>query len=69
MFCWLFNLNGVTMSIIFLVYAESSIAFVFFITAGTFAAMGIYALTIKRDLYRYGKFAALFLRFLTWIVL
>lgn len=43
-------LNGVTLSIIFLVYTGTSIASTFFITAGTFAAMSVYALTTRRDL-------------------
>lgn len=43
-------LNGVTLSVIFLVYTGTSIASTFFITAGTFAAMSVYALTTKRDL-------------------
>jgi hypothetical protein len=43
-------LNGVTLSLIFLVYTGTSIASTFFITAGTFAAMSVYALTTRRDL-------------------
>lgn len=43
-------LMGVTMSVIFLVYTGTSIASTFFITAGTFAAMSVYAVTTKRDL-------------------
>ncbi len=43
-------LNGVTLSIIFLAYTGTSIAATFFITAGTFAAMSVYAVTTKRDL-------------------
>jgi FtsH-binding integral membrane protein len=43
-------LTGLTMSVVFLAYTEQSIASVFFITAGTFAGMSVYALTTKRDL-------------------
>jgi FtsH-binding integral membrane protein len=43
-------LNGVTMSVIFLAYTGTSIAATFFITAGTFAAMSVYAVTTRRDL-------------------
>lgn len=49
-------LNGVTLSVIFLVYTAESIAQVFFITAGTFAAMSVYAITTKRDLSGWGHF-------------
>jgi FtsH-binding integral membrane protein len=49
-------LNGVTMSLVFLVYTASSIATVFFITAGTFAGMSVYAVTTKRDLAGMGNF-------------
>jgi FtsH-binding integral membrane protein len=47
-------LNGLTMSVIFLVYAGSSIAMTFFITAGTFAGMSVYAISTKRDLSGWG---------------
>ena len=48
-------LNGVTMSFIFLVYTTSSIANVFFITAGTFGAMSLIGYTTKRDLSKMGQ--------------
>ncbi|MCD8296715.1 MAG: Bax inhibitor-1/YccA family protein, partial [Prevotella sp.] len=48
-------LNGVTLSAIFLVYTMSSIANVFFITAGTFAAMSLIGLFTKTDLTSLGK--------------
>lgn len=48
-------LNGVTLSSIFIVYAMSSIAKVFFITAGTFAAMALYGYTTKADLSKIGN--------------
>ncbi|MFA6028654.1 MAG: Bax inhibitor-1/YccA family protein [Elusimicrobiota bacterium] len=48
-------LNGVTFSVIFLVYAKSSIANAFFITAGTFGAMSLYGYTTKSDLTAVGN--------------
>ncbi len=48
-------LNGVTLSIIFLAYTMSSITSVFFITAGTFAAMSLIGLFTKADLTSLGK--------------
>ena len=42
--------NGATMSFIFLMYTASSITNVFFITAGTFAAMALYGYFTKSDL-------------------
>lgn len=41
-------LNGATLSVIFLAYTASSIANTFFITAGTFAATGIYGYVRKK---------------------
>ena len=43
-------LNGLTLSWIFLIYTASSIATVFFITAGTFAAVSLFGWTTKADL-------------------
>ena len=48
-------LNGVMLSSIFLIYAASSIATVFFITAGTFGAMALVGYTTKTDLSSMGK--------------
>ena len=42
------------MSYIFIVYTASSIASVFFITAGTFGAISLYGYTTKRDLSSWG---------------
>lgn len=42
--------NGITMSFIFLAYTMSSIASVFFITAGTFGAMALLGYVTKKDL-------------------
>ncbi len=49
-------INGATLSSIFLVYTMSSIAKVFFITAGTFAAMAFLGYTTKKDLSGMGRF-------------
>jgi FtsH-binding integral membrane protein len=48
-------LNGITFSVIFLIYTASSIAGTFFITAGTFAAMSAYGYFTKRDLTSWGN--------------
>lgn len=48
-------LNGVTLSVIFLVYTQSSIATAFFITAGTFAAMSAWGYMTKADLTTVGN--------------
>lgn len=48
-------INGATLSVIFLAYTLSSIANVFFITAGTFAAMAFIGYTTKKDLSGMGK--------------
>lgn len=48
-------LNGLTFSVIFLVYTAESIGLTFFITAGTFGAMCIYGATTKRDLTSLGS--------------
>lgn len=48
-------LNGVTLSMIFLVYSMASIAKVFFITAGTFGAMAVYGYYTKTDLSKLGN--------------
>ena len=50
-------LNGLTMSVIFLVYTTGSIASTFFVTAGTFAAMSLYGYTTKTDLSSIGNMA------------
>ncbi|MBR1546280.1 MAG: Bax inhibitor-1/YccA family protein [Prevotella sp.] len=49
-------INGALLSYIFLAYTSSSIATVFFITAGTFAAMAIIGYTTKTDLSSLGKY-------------
>jgi FtsH-binding integral membrane protein len=47
---------GASLSSIFMVYVGASIARVFFITAGTFAAMSLYGYTTKSDLSKLGSF-------------
>lgn len=47
-------LNGLTLSVIFLIYTATSIASTFFITAGTFGIMSIYGYFTKRDLTSIG---------------
>lgn len=49
-------LNGITLSVIFLVYTMSSITTVFLITAGMFGAMSLYGYTTKRSLDGLGSF-------------
>ena len=49
-------INGLLLSYIFLAYTQSSIATVFFITAGTFAAMAFIGYTTKTDLSSFGKY-------------
>ena len=49
-------LMGLSLSGIFLIYTGASIARVFFITAGTFAAMSLYGYTTRTDLSRFGSF-------------
>jgi len=54
---WIFAaLMGLSLSSIFVIYTETSITRVFFITAGTFGAMSIYGYTTKRDLTKLGSF-------------
>ena len=57
MIFWIFaGLMGLSLATVFLVYTGESIARVFFITAGTFAAMSLYGYTTKRDLTKFGSF-------------
>ncbi len=50
-------LNGLTFSIIFLIYTSSSITSTFLITAGTFGAMSAYGYFTKKDLTKLGNMA------------
>ncbi len=49
-------LMGLSLAGVFLVFTGASIARVFFITAGTFAAMSLYGYTTRSDLSRFGSF-------------
>lgn len=48
-------LNGLTMSLIFLVYTSTSVAFSFAATASMFAAMSIVGYTTQTDLSKFGS--------------
>jgi len=50
-------LNGITFSIVLLAYTQSSIAFAFFVTAGTFGVMSLYGYITKKDLTTMGSIA------------
>jgi FtsH-binding integral membrane protein len=50
-------LNGLTMSVIFMIYTTESIASTFYITAGTFGAMSLYGYFTKKDLTSIGNMA------------
>lgn len=47
---------GLSLSFIFITYTDTSIARVFFISAGSFAALSLYGYTTKRDLTGFGSF-------------
>ncbi len=49
-------LNGVTMAAILALYTGTSVAQVFFVTAGAFAGLSFYGATTKRDLSAVGQF-------------
>jgi len=49
-------LNGLIFSYIFLVYSHSVIGSAFLVTAGSFAAMSVYATVTRRDLSAWGSF-------------
>jgi FtsH-binding integral membrane protein len=54
---WAFaGVMGLSMASIFMMFTGGSIARVFFITAGTFAAVSLYGYTTKADLSRFGTF-------------
>jgi len=53
---WLFSgLMGLSLASVFLMFTGTSIARVFFITAGTFGAMSLYGYTTQRDLSQWGS--------------
>lgn len=49
-------LNGVTLSMILLIYTGESVAGVFFVSAGMFGAMSLYGAVTRRDLAAWGSF-------------
>ena len=49
-------LNGLTFSVLFLLYELGSISSAFVITAGTFGAMSLYGTVTKKDLSGWGSF-------------
>lgn len=49
-------INGITLTPIFLVYTQTSIATTFFLTAGTFGAMTIFGYLTRQDLSKIGSF-------------
>ncbi len=49
-------LNGVTLASIFYLYTATSIARIFFITAGMFGGMSLYGLKTKSDLMSFGRY-------------
>ena len=54
---WIYAvLIGISLSTIFLIYTEGSIALTFFATAGAFAGLSLYGYTTKRDLSGLGTF-------------
>ena len=54
---WLFaSIMGLSLASVFVQFTGTSIARVFFITAGTFAAMSLYGYTTKKDLTKLGGF-------------
>ena len=54
---WIFSaIMGLSLASLFIEFTHSSIARVFFITSGTFAAMSLYGYTTKKDLTRLGGF-------------
>ena len=54
---WVFSvLMGMSLASIFMIYTDTSIARVFFITSGVFGAMSLYGYTTKKDLTGWGSF-------------
>jgi len=49
-------LNGITLSVIFLLYTATSIATTFFVTASTFGVLSVFAITTKRELGGLGQY-------------
>lgn len=53
------GLNGVTLSVLFLMFTQQSIALAFLIAAGTFAGTSAYGFVTKRDLTGVGHYAGM----------
>ena len=53
------GLNGVTLSVLFLLYTEQSIALAFLVAAGTFAGTSAWGFVTKRDLTTVGHYAGM----------
>ena len=49
------GINGVTLAGIFLIYAKSTLASAFVVSAGTFGVMSVYGMVTKRDLTAMGQ--------------
>lgn len=49
-------LNGITISVVLLVYTQESVYTAFLSTAGMFGAMSVYAMYTKRDITSWGSF-------------
>ena len=54
-------LNGVTLSVLLLVYAQSTVQLAFFTAAGTFAGMALLGTVIKKDFSFIGRIAMMLL--------
>lgn len=53
------GLNGVTLSVLFLLFTEQSIALAFLVAAGTFAGTSAWGFVTKRDLTTVGHYAGM----------
>ena len=53
------GLNGVTLSVLFLIYTQQSIATAFLVAAGTFAGTSLWGFATKRDLSTVGHYAGM----------
>ena len=53
------GLNGVTLSVLFLLFIQQSIALAFLVAAGTFAGTSVWGFVTKRDLTTVGHYAGM----------
>ena len=53
------GLNGVTLSVLFLLFTQESIALAFLVAAGTFAGTSVWGFATKRDLTTVGHYAGM----------